>query len=107
MVAKDWNTVFQPKLNVAWLPADTVFLRVLQLPPADTTEETASMVELQLEKVSPLPTAQIVWTFESLPRRAGQPQTAIVVIAPRNIVEEYLGKLETDGYLADRLEVPF
>ena len=63
-VSKDWNTLFQPKLNVAWLPANSVFLRVLQLPPTDTPEETASMVELQLEKVSPLPTAQAVWTFD-------------------------------------------
>lgn len=107
LISKDWQTLYQPKLNVAWLPADKVFLRVLQLPPADTVEETASMVELQLEKVSPLPVAQIVWTFELLPWREGQAQTAIVVIAARNVVEDFLGKLEGESYLADRLEVPF
>ncbi|HEY0548399.1 MAG TPA: hypothetical protein VGF13_02290 [Verrucomicrobiae bacterium] len=107
LISKDWQTLYQPKLNVAWLPADKVFLRVLQLPPADTIEETAAMVELQLEKVSPLPVAQIGWTFELLPRREGQAQTAIVVIAARNVVEEFLGKLEGESYLADRLEVPF
>lgn len=107
LISKDWQTLYKPRLNVAWLPAGKVFLRVVQLPPADTFEETASMVELQLEKVSPLPTAQIVWTFELLPKREGQLQTAIVVIAARHLVEEYLGKLETEGYLADRLEVPF
>ncbi len=80
---------------------------MLQLPPADTVEETAAMVELQLEKVSPLPVAQIGWTFELLPRREGQAQTAIVVIATRNVIEEFLGKLEGESYLADRLEVPF
>jgi hypothetical protein len=107
LISKDWQTLYQPRLNVAWLPADKVFLRVLQLPPADTVEETASMVELQLEKVSPLPVAQIVWTFELLPRREGQAQTAIVVIAARNVVDDFLGKLEGESYLADRLEVPF
>ena len=107
LISKDWQTLYQPRLNAAWLPADKVFLRVVQLPPADSFAETASMVELQLEKISPLPTAQIVWTFELLPRREGQLQTAIVVIAARHLVEEYLGKLESDGYLADRLEVPF
>src|SRR5687768_17218419 len=56
LVSKDWQTLYKPRLNIAWLPADKVFLRVVQLPPADTFEETASMVELQLEKVSPLPT---------------------------------------------------
>lgn len=107
LVAKDWQTLYQPKLNIAWVPADKVFLRVLQLPPADTVAETAAMLELQLEKVSPLPVAQIAWTFELLPRREGQAQTAIVVIAGRHVVEEFLGKLEGESYLADRLEVPF
>ena len=106
LVAKDWQTLYQPKLNLAWLPADKVFLRVLQLPPADTFQETAAMVELQLEKVSPSPVAQIVWTFELLPKREGL-QTAIVIVVNRHVVEEFLGKLEGESYLADRLEVPF
>jgi len=107
LVAKDWQTLYQPKLNVAWLPADKVFLRVLQLPPADTFQETADMVELQLEKISPSPVAQIIWTFELLPKVPNQLQTAIVVIVSRHAVEEFLGKLEGESYLADRLEVPF
>jgi len=107
LIHKDWQSLYQPRLNAAWLPADKVFLRVVQLPPADTFEETASMVELQLEKVSPLPTAQIVWTFELLAKREGQLQTAIVIIVARGVVEDFLGKLEAEGYLADRLEVPF
>jgi hypothetical protein len=107
VIGKDWQTLYQPKLNVAWLPADNAFLRVVQLPPADTFEETASMLELQLEKVSPLPVAQIVWTFELLPKRPGELQTAIVVIVARDLVEGFLGKLEAESYLADRLEVPF
>ncbi len=107
LVSKDWQTLYQPRLNIAWLPADKVFIRVVQLPPADTAEETMSMVELQLEKLSPLPTTQIVWTFDLLPKNASGTQTAIVVVAARNLVEDFLGKLETAGYLADRLEVPF
>ena len=107
LVGKDWQTLYKPKLNIAWLPSDRAFLRVLQLPPAETLAETASMVELQLEKISPLPATQIVWTFEVLPKREGQAQTVIVVIAARNTVEEFLGKLEAESYLADRLEVPF
>ena len=58
LVAKDWQTLFQPRLNIAWIASDKVFLRVLQLPKADA-EETRSMVDLQLEKISPLPVAQI------------------------------------------------
>jgi hypothetical protein len=105
-VAKNWSSLWQPKLNVAWLPPENVFLRVVELP-ASNADETFSMVELQLEKLSPLPVAQIVWTFQVLPRTAAENlQTVIVVIVARNFVEDFLGKLERDGYLADRLEVP-
>lgn len=104
-VRKDWRSLWQPKLNVAWLPEESVFLRVIELPAAEQTE-TASMVELQLEKLSPMPVAQIVWSFESLPRTKEGLQTIIVIIAARSVVESFLGKLEADGFLADRLELP-
>lgn len=105
-VAKTWSSLWQPKLNVAWLPPENVFLRAVELP-ASNADETFSMVELQLEKLSPLPVTQIVWTYQIWPHSGAENlQTVIVVIAARNIVEEFLGKLERDGYLADRLEVP-
>src|SRR6266511_2555029 len=59
IVIKDWHTLYQPKLNIAWLPADRVFLRVVQLPSTDDLAEMTSMVELQLEKLSPLPVTHI------------------------------------------------
>src|SRR5437667_4787511 len=114
IIAKDWQTLFQPKLNVAWLPADKVFLRVVQIPKSDLAE-TQSMLELQLEKLSPLPVAQIVWGFELLnptatdamaTLEAGEMQTVIVIIVARAYVEEFLGQLESQDYLADRLELP-
>ena len=104
-VAKDWRTLYQKKVNIAWLPADQIFLRVLQLPAADAAE-LQSMVEFQLEKISPLPTAQIVWSLEALPREQEKEQTVIVVIAPRSLIEENLGRLEGEGYYSDRLEIP-
>jgi hypothetical protein len=106
--AKDWQTIFRHKLNVAWLPADKVFLRAVQLPGADAAELTA-MVELQLEKFSPLPVTHIVWSLYLLPRQADKPeslQTVIIIIAARAYVEEFLGQLETQGFMADRLEAP-
>jgi hypothetical protein len=118
IVAKDWQTLFQPKLNIAWLPADKVFLRVVQLPKSDAGE-TQSMVELQLEKLSPLPVTQIVWSYEVVPfvstglpgqdlnpHATGELQTVIVIMASSHHVEEYLGQLEGQGYLTDRLELP-
>src|SRR5437667_10949260 len=105
LVAKDWRTLWQPKLNIAWLPPEQVFLRVAQFPASDFNE-TLSMVELQLEKLSPLPVAQIVWSIQVLPHAAGNMQTVIVMIVARNVVEEFLGELEGQGYLADRLELP-
>src|SRR5687768_7221114 len=68
LAGKDWQSLWAPKLNIAWLPTDKVFLRVVQLPAADFSE-TLAMIELQLERISPLPVAQIVWTIELLPKQ--------------------------------------
>jgi hypothetical protein len=115
LVAKSWRSLWQRKLNVAWLPPESVFLRVVPLPPA-TFAETVSMVELQLEKLSPLPVTQVVWSAHVLAgpaaARSGEAQSAprlqtvVVLFAERKSVEEFLGRLESDGYLADRLEIP-
>jgi hypothetical protein len=118
-VGKDWRSLLRNKLNVAWLPADKVFLRVIQLPSSDLNE-IRSMVELQIEKLSPLPVAQIVWSIQLLPSGPTPPpvqsgtepeaaatlKTVIVIIAARSYVEEFLGELENQGFLTDRLEVP-
>lgn len=105
---KSWPQLWQPRLNVAWLPADHVFFRVVHLPPSNPAE-TLAMVELQLEKLSPLPVGQMVWSVFPLPQPPTAPanelQTLIVVFVERRVVEEFLGQLETAGYLADRLEL--
>ena len=105
LISKDWRTLWQRKLNVAWLPPEHVFLRVAQFPLSDFNE-TLSMVELQLEKLSPMPVAQIVWSIQRITHAKDNMQTVIVTIVSRNVVEEFLGKLEGEGYLADRLELP-
>src|SRR5438105_8748500 len=104
-VAKDWRSLWQRKLNVAWLPSEQVFLRVAQFPRSDFNE-TLAMVELQLEKLSPMPVAQIVWSIQVLPHTDENLQTVVLMIVARNVVEEFLGQLEGQGYLADRLELP-
>lgn len=104
-VGKTWVSLWQRKLNVAWLPPEDVFVRVAQFPKS-TPEETRAMVELQLEKLSPIPVTQAVWTMQVVPHAAGNMQTVIVVIVARTVVETFLGKLESQGYLADRLELP-
>jgi hypothetical protein len=104
-IAKDWRNLWQRRLNIAWLPPEQVFLRVAQFPVSDF-DETVAMVELQLEKLSPMPVAQVVWSIQVLPQAEGNLQTVIVMIAGRNAVEEFLGKLEGQGFLADRLEMP-
>jgi hypothetical protein len=105
-VAKSWSSLWQPKLNVAWLPPENIFLRVIELPKSNF-DETVAMVELQVEKLSPMPVAQIVWTMHILPQSAEELQTVIVVIAERRVVEEFLGRLEGQNFLADRLEAQF
>lgn len=107
-VAKGWSHLWNPSLNVAWLPDDKVFIRVLHLPPCEE-HEVHAMVEFQLEKISPLPLAQIVWTVEQVPTAQtapGTPRTVLVLIASRDEVEQHLGQLEAGGFQADRLELP-
>ena len=107
LINKGWHALWHPRLNVAWLPAESVFLRVVHLPQT-SQEEMLDMVELQLEKLSPIPVTQVVWSAS----RFGEPtgpdalQTLVVVLAERKIVEEFLGRLEGRGFLADRLELP-
>jgi hypothetical protein len=102
---RDWRMLIKPRVDIAWLPSDQVFLRAVTLPPGEPGE-IPGMIEFQLEHLSPLPAAQIVWTVEALPSKPGEPRTAIVVIAARSAVEEYLGTLEQAGYIADQLEIP-
>src|SRR5262245_53001022 len=105
IIKKDWRALWQHKLNIAWLAPEHVFLRVIHLPASDFNE-TLSMVELQLEKLSPMPVAQVVWSIHVLRHAQGNLQTVILMIVARNVVEEFLGQLEGQGYLADRLEMP-
>jgi hypothetical protein len=108
LAEKSWGQLWQPRLNIALLPPDSVFFRVVHLPPSNFAE-TLSMVELQLEKLSPIPVGQLVWSVYVLPTAANAAatdlQTLIVVFAERRVVEEFLGQLETAGYLADRIEL--
>lgn len=105
LVGRNWSQLVRPRLNIAWLPAQRVFIRALHLPTADSSE-LQGMVELQLEKVSPLPVTQIVWSYEVLPNPEPGMQTILVVIVDRRLTEDFLGRLEQGGFLADRLEVP-
>ncbi len=105
MIARDWRSLFYHKLNIAWVPPENVFLRVIHLPKSNL-DETLSMVELQLEKLSPMPVTQVAWSVQVLPHVDAQLQTVVVTLASRETVEAFLGKLEGQGFLADRLEVP-
>lgn len=108
LVAKDWNELIRPRLNLALLSPTHVFVRVVQIPKAEDPGETLAMLEFQLEKLSPLPVPQIVWTYETVPTQGlSENQTIILVVVARQRVEELLGKLEAQGYLADRIELPF
>jgi hypothetical protein len=102
---RGWRQLLQPHLNLAWLPADRVYLRVLRLP-AGSPEELPAMLELQLEKVSPLPVAQVAWSFQVVPQTSSDLQTVVLVIAPIAALESYLQELEQAGHTVDQLDVP-
>ena len=67
------------------LPADKCLLRVFELPSADP-EELASMVELQMDKVSPFPLENMSMSFEKL--SGDEDNTRVLVAgAQRELVE--------------------
>lgn len=105
-VHKTWRNLIQPKLNIAWLPEDRVFLRTLQMPECEAAE-LRQMLEFQLEKVSPLPVGQIVWSYETIPSAEEGQITALAIVAEAAAVETHLEELEGAGYQPDRLEVPW
>ena len=119
LVGNDWRRLLQPRIDVAWLPADSVFVRAVELPSA-SAEEIPGMIEFQLERLSPLPPAQVVWTVETVSAEpvapavsagegSGSPapmMTAWVTLVSRTAVEEWLERLKAEGYVADRLEFP-
>jgi len=106
-VGKDWSDLLRRKLNIATLPPEKVFLRVVELPECEP-DELLPMVEFQIEDLSPLPMAQAVWSAEAVPGSTGTEgnQTVLVMIAERGVVEDRLDELEAANYLADRVEVP-
>ena len=106
-VSKDWSDLISRKLNIATLPPEKVFLRVVDLPECEP-DELLPMVEFQIEELSPLPAVQTVWSAEVVPGSTGEKgnQTVLVTIAERSVVEDRLEELEAANYLADRVEAP-
>ncbi len=107
---KGWNALWSSIINIGWLPMDRVFMRVVRIPKCETVEEMRSMVEFQLEKLSPIAVAQCVWSIEPVPNKSADPdqmQSVVLLLASRHLVEDCLEKLEARQFEADRLEVPF
>ena len=106
IVGKTWRNLLQKKLNIGWLAEESVFLRTIQLPECDA-EELEQMLEFQLEKLSPAPVGQIVWSYERIPSAEIGQVTVLLIIVESDVVEQHLSELEQWGYQADRLEVPW
>lgn len=105
-VEQTWRQFLQKRLNIAWLPAEHVFLRIVHLPKGEDADETRQMLEFQLEKLSPVPVNQIVWSFQTLPCPDPTQQTVLLVLAERSSIETLLSDLDEAGYQADRIESP-
>lgn len=102
---RDWQELFQPCLRVAWLPTELAFVRAVQLPSGDPAELPA-LVEFQLDRISPLPVNQITWSALGIPHPDGRAQTALVVIAPRGAVEDFLGQQAAEGFVVQQMDLP-
>lgn len=101
LVQKGWRHLGRPRLNVAWLPAEDVFLRVLRA----RSEALGGAIDQELER-APIPSGQLVWGLQPLSDPAAPEQVCLLVMVARRAVEQFLDGLEDLGYLTDHLEVP-
>jgi len=62
VVGKNWRSLFQKKLNIAWLPPEHVFLRVAQFP-ASEFQETVSMVSCSWKSFRPFQSRRLSGAF--------------------------------------------
>ena len=118
------GNLLRQKINVSWASVEDVFLKVIHLP-GESPEELRMMVELQLEKLSPVPLAQLVWDIQVLPNPVPLPMpepdpthpeeklnqmyryAVVVLMAERSAIENFLALLEESAFHADRVELPF
>jgi len=105
VVGKGWAQLFRPSANIAWLVDQPVFLQWVNLP-TDDPKEVPSMLELQIEKLSPLPVTQVVWGWEMVPGASKHGMGVLVVLVERSGIEAVLGRWERRGFDVDRVESP-
>ncbi len=105
VVGKGWNQLLRPRINVAWTGDQAVFVQLVQLP-TDDPSEVPAMLEHQIEKISPLPTGQVVWGHEALMGGTKGGLPVLVLVAERSAIEDRLDNLEKRGFVADRVESP-
>lgn len=105
VVGKGWSQLVRTRINLAWTGEQAVFLQLVQLP-TDDASEVPAMLEHQIEKLSPLPVGQIVWSYEVLRGRAVGGLPVLVLVAERPTLEARLTELEKRGFIADRVESP-
>ncbi len=104
VAGRDWQLLLSPRLDLAWMPGADVYLKLTELPSTDPAE-VASMAELLLEKLSPLPPAQVVCGAEIVAEAEPGVSSVLLVIVSRNRVDERLAGLAARGYTAGRLDV--
>jgi hypothetical protein len=104
-VGKGWGQLLRPRLNLAWVGDQPVFLQLVLLP-TDDLAEVPAMLELQLEKLSPVPVGQVVWSYEVVGNRSNSGLPVLITLAERSGLEAQLAELEKRGFCADRLESP-
>ena len=85
------------------LPVSSVLLRITELPSIDP-EELAGMVELQVDKFSPFPIEQMLYSYEVL--QQDEQETRVVIAAVRRELVDETGQVfRKAGVILYRLDV--
>lgn len=84
-------------------PGDRALMRVLDLPTEDRSE-VPSMVELQIDKISPFPVDNLLYSYEVLLERPGLTRV-LVAGMPREDVDKLVAPLREAGRLPARVDL--
>lgn len=96
---------WQKALRIACLPPQRVFLRVVELPPC-SSEEIRSMLELQIDVLSPLPASEVLWSYAELPTNPAKGRRVLLVIVPAQQLQHAIAQCEELGFAPDRVDFP-
>lgn len=89
---------------IAVLPENKTFMKLITLPTSDPTK-IETLLKDEIPRHIPLPFEEIYYDWQHLPSRLDGKSHVLIGVAPKHLVEGYLGVLRAAGLLPFALEI--